>query len=119
MKIVLTGRVASKKNSKRLVKVGGRVIPISSKSWKAFEKKALEEIEPQIEEMLSPPYKVDYVFYMRGKGGTDIDNMMAGINDIVEKAGAIENDKDILEVKAKKIIQSKDYITLVNIQSKA
>lgn len=112
----IRGRVASKKNAKRLIRSRGRIIPISSKAWMAFEKSALEQLGYLGEAIkLKPPYKIDYEFYMRGKGATDLDNMIAGINDILEKGGLIGNDKHVHEIQATKYLDSKEYETVVRI----
>jgi len=111
--INIYGRIPSKKNSKRIVRNGGKTFVISSKNWMDFEKAQLPRIEALSN--LKSPYKVDYKFYLKGKGNTDIDNMMAGINDLFEKAGVIDNDKNILHVTAEKIIGADEYKAEVTI----
>lgn len=113
----IQGRVASKKNNKRLVKTrGGRMIPISSQAWMKFHKEATKQLKAQGIKKLKAPYQVEYMFYMKGKAATDIDNMMAGINDIIEKLGIVTNDKHILRVVAEKVTDEPYYETVVTIK---
>lgn len=60
------------------------------------------------------PYSVTYTFNRKGKITGDIDNLMASINDILEEANVIENDKYIYEVYAK-IVHGKENVTVVKI----
>ncbi len=64
-----------------------------SKAYTAFEKDALKQLKTQSFEKFETQVRVDYIFYMKGKMSTDVDNMIAGINDILELAGVLENDK--------------------------
>lgn len=115
------GRVASKKNSKQIAhnRYTGQTFITSSKAFKSFE----ADVLPRLEELafkgmrLSPPYVTSYRFEMKGKGATDLDNMIASINDIMEKAGIIEDDKYIERYvePTEKVAGCKDYIAKITV----
>lgn len=114
--LTLLGRPISKKNSKSLIKVKGRIIPISSKQYRAFEKDALKQLERAQTKFFSGKVFVNYVFYMKGKLSSDGDNLEAGINDILQKAGIIVDDKNITEWHGKKVEGCEDWKTEVTIK---
>lgn len=116
MEFRLLGRVASKKNSKRLVRLkSGRVIPISSKAWMEFAKTAIKEVKSlyNSNEPIKAPYYIEYVFHLKGKGRVDLDNMIAGINDILQEAGVISDDNEVVRIKATKVLGFPDYMTYI------
>lgn len=96
IKFELPMRIIAKKNSKQLVPVHGRYIPVTSKEYKEFAKNALDYLQfyrPKLP--LKPPYTASYLIYMKGKQFADLDNMIASLNDLMEEAGLIENDRYI------------------------
>lgn len=111
----IEGRVASKKNGWRPVVSGKRVFMIPSNAWKKFEKHALKQLELAGQPKLEKPLYAEYTFNLKGKGYIDLDNLVAGINDVLEKAGIIENDRDIMEIHAEKVLNAENYETLVRI----
>ena len=95
-------RILSKKNSKQIALAGnGRRYVVSSKSYSEYEKLALDYLTlvvlPTIKTLPKPPYKASYDIYFKGKYEADLDNLIASINDVLEKAGIITNDKMIRE----------------------
>lgn len=113
MEIVIQGRVISKKNNVRY----NRGFATHSKSWFRFEREALHELGKLKLKYIKPPYKINYTFYMKGRGATDVDNMIAGINDILQKAGVIEDDKHVHSGGFDKVLNSDSYYTVVNVES--
>lgn len=111
--ITILGRPISKKNSKRLVPIRGRMIPICSKAFNNFHKDALSQLTGC--RKLKPPYAVSYRFNMKGKLDTDIDNMVSGINDILQDAGIITDDKYITHINAIKISECKEWESVITI----
>ena len=107
--IKIQGRPISKKNSKLLIKVRGRTIMIPSKAYNEFRKDALVQLGKM--KPLEPPYAVSYLFRMKGRLDTDIDNMIAGINDILQEAGAITDDKYITNITATKISGCDEWLS--------
>jgi len=113
--ITVTGRPISKKNSKRIITVRGRPILISSKAYLLFEKSALWQLKAY-KERHQGPVEVHYVFEMKGKMDTDFDNLISGLNDVLEKAGIIDNDKNIQFGSFAKYHGFKDWRTLIKIE---
>lgn len=112
MQLIITGRPISKKNSKRII--GGRSPRLmSSDAYIRFEENALSQIESK--RCLKGKLDISYVFYMKGKLDSDLDNMIAGINDILEKAEVIENDKNIVSMSAIKMHGANDWKTEIEI----
>lgn len=91
----LIGRPASKKNSRQNFINHGRMISLPSKAYASFEKDALTQLLYVKRPQWEVPVQVLYVFYQKGKLSQDVDNAMASINDIVQKAGIIVDDKQI------------------------
>lgn len=114
MRITIIGRPISKKNSKQLIPVRGRTIMIPSKAYNQFRKDALKQIIPNGQ--IADPYYVRYEFQMKGKLDTDIDNMIAGINDILQEAGVFKDDKLIKKIEAVKVGGYDDWKTIIEIE---
>ena len=110
MKLKIIGRPISKKNNRR----NFRNISLPPKAYGPFEKSAVQQLS-----IYNIKYtgllKVHYVFHMKGRLDTDVDNMMAGINDILQVAGIIENDKFIIDGTFKKVAGCTDWLTEVEI----
>lgn len=116
MNISIIGRPISKKNSRRNY---GKV-SLPSVAYVKFEKLALVQIETAIKidklKQIKGNVIILYKFFMKGKLDSDCDNMIAGINDILQKSGLIENDKFITEGWFKKISNNKDWRTEIKIE---
>ena len=118
IRLEITGRVAPKKNSRKM-RVNfrhGYHYTVPSDAFEAYKEHFLDEAVKQYDGApLKPPYFIQYTFHMKGKGATDGDNMEGSINDLLQDAGIIENDKDILEWHGKKILKAKEYVTVIEI----
>lgn len=118
IRLEIRGRVRSKKNSRKM-RVNyrhGYHYTVPSDAFEAYKESFLEQIATLIPpEPLKPPYHVKYAFYMKGKGATDGDNMEGSVNDIMQEAGIIGNDKDILSWEGKKILKAKEYLTVIEV----
>lgn len=98
MKIVLTGKVISKKNSKKVGvnKYTHRLYVSTSNAWKEFEADALRQLEEYRKlDHFEGKVCIDYIFYYQGKSWLDVDNAITGINDLLQSSGIIRNDRDI------------------------
>lgn len=121
MMISIPGRVPSKKNSRRqfLNRKTGKRFSVPSAAFERYKTDALASILPKRRKILldrpDPPYSVRYVFRMTGKAATDVDNMVASINDILQDAELIEDDREIEHIEAWKIFGCDRYETLVSI----
>lgn len=115
-KIRLPFRVASKKNSKRIITTGRYPRMIPSKYYVEFEAKAIKYLEENYSNIkFEGAVYIDYKFFMKGKLDADADNLEAGINDVLEKTGIIDNDKNIIEHHTKKIADNEDFLTVLEI----
>lgn len=92
--IEIRGRPISKKNSRRIFMRAFKPVVLPSEAYMKFEESALEQLK-NCSVTFRGKIHVDYIFAFKGKLETDVDNAIAGINDILEKAGVIENDKFI------------------------
>ncbi len=113
--LIIEGRVASKKNSKRIVKRGYRTFLIPSSAYETFKSKAVSQIKKQTFDFYTEKIKVKYTFFLKGKLRIDIDNAIASINDILQDAGVIIDDNNIIELHAKKVNGSKECLTKIDI----
>ncbi len=110
-KIEITGRPISKKNTRIPLKNG---MNIPSKAFRNFEKQALYQLLG-IKDHYDGRCKVNYIFQMKGKLDSDCDNMIGGINDILQKAGIIADDKNITEGLFRKIAGNQNWKTVIEI----
>lgn len=107
---VIPGRVVSKKNSKRIVSIGGnskRQYVIPSEAYLVWSRHALVELRQQrimnLSIALSGPLELEIRFYFQNhQHELDLDNCLGGPLDVLQKAGIIENDKQIVAIRAEK-----------------
>lgn len=118
--IDIEGRVYIKKNSRRIFKTRtGRTMNLPSKNFEVFKESALWQLK-KYKEKLKPPYEVAYIFYIKGKQDADLDNLIASVNDVLEDAGIIENDKLIMKfLDPEKILHQDDFKTRIIIYEKS
>jgi len=103
MKLTLTGRPITKKNSQQIVltKTGRRYV-IQSKQYLAYEKDCLWQIiaqrhlHPEMSETIIDKINLQALYYMPDKRIPDLLNLLQATADILEKARVIDNDKDIV-----------------------
>ena len=118
IRLEVFGRVKSKKNSRKM-RVNfqrGYHYTVPSDAFEEYQESFILQVRHLIPpEPMKPPYHVKYLFYMKGKGATDGDNMEGSVNDIMQEAGIIGNDKDILSWEGKKILKAKEYLTVIEI----
>lgn len=89
MKIVLYGRIPSKKNSK--VRTGKRLIP--SKQYILWERLQIDYLNTLwIKELKLNKVKIDYHFYMPDARKTDLSNKIESINDMFVEHWLLEDD---------------------------
>ena len=110
LSLKINGRVISKKNSKRAIRAGGRLLFIPSKAYEAFKEDCLLQLSG-IKSYFDKPIEVKYEFKLKGKLDSDIDNLQSSINDILMDTGIIEDDKLITSVIATKLPGFKEFET--------
>lgn len=114
IQIVLPGSIRSKKNSKIPTIIGGkkkprRAIILPSKAYQTWEKAALSEVKaqyPHLEPIISDVH-VRAIAYIRG-GLPDLSGMTESVGDCLEKAGVIQNDKQIKSWDGSRVLRDKD-----------
>jgi hypothetical protein len=93
-KITIPGQVPSKKNSKRLITVHGRTIPISSKAHEEWHRVALAHIlyGEKRHPVLEHVEFVHVTIYSKTKGRFDLSNKVEAVMDILVDAGVLLDD---------------------------
>lgn len=96
--ITLPGRPATKKNSMTVVNAGGRRIPIQGKAFKEYEKACLVYLKTyKGDRFTGEPIHMCARYYMPNRRSwPDLVGLLQATCDILEKAGIINNDRDIV-----------------------
>ena len=92
MTITLYGDPRTKKNSQRLVHLGGRMIPLTSKAYSDYERDCLAQITGDKRKAIDCPVNVQAVYYMRTRRRVDLTNLLEATDDILTAAGVILDD---------------------------
>jgi Holliday junction resolvase RusA-like endonuclease len=105
--ITILGAVKSKKNSKRIINTCRVPLLISSRSYLAWEAAALPQVRKQWEGR--PPIDGDVRvvarIYQGPRQSIDLTNAVEGTWDVLEKAGVLKNDYQIV---AAQLTRSRD-----------
>ena len=99
IEITLKGEPVSKKNSYKIGKYGGLYKPEKITEW---ENDCYTQIREQNVPMLAAKYKIHYMAFL--KRDKDIDNVIVSVNDVLQNAAVIDNDKNIIKIEAEKIV---------------
>lgn len=120
-KITIEGRVISKKNSRKSrsatnKKTGKRyTFMVPSDAFEDFEETALWQLKA-CRERFTGDVCIHYAFEIKGKMRIDVDNAIASINDILQKAGIIDNDENVIKGSFEKIRGAQDWKTRLIIE---
>ena len=79
----------TKKNHQQIIRAGGRPIPIQSKAYRDYEKEAVRYL-PEFH--IDKPVNVSCQFYMKTHRRVDLVNLLQAVDDILVKAGTLEDD---------------------------
>lgn len=113
--MILTGRVISKKNSKRIFRLkNGRTISLPSTAFETFKTSYLWQLKRCIKH--KGRVKIAFEFHLKGRMDQDIDNAVTSVLDILQEAEIIENDKLVMEIYARKEYGYKDFETIITIE---
>lgn len=97
LSLSIDGRPISKKNSRRFIPSRKRgILSLPSESYEHFAESAGWQLKT-VKTRFTLPVSIAYVFEMKGHLDADVDNLIAGVNDILQRAGIIENDSLIYE----------------------
>ena len=106
LELHLEDRIITKKNGKIISfnRSTGRPFIRSKECFKVFEEKSMLLLKSQAagEKFLGRVY-IDYVFFVKGAQIVDTDNMQTTINDLLQDAGIITNDRNNVEGHYKRI----------------
>lgn len=91
-RIKIFGDPRTKKNSQRIIRAGGRYIPIPSKQYKDYEKAAGQYLEPWKGLKIAEPVNVRAHYYMKTRRKVDLTNLHEALHDILVKYGVLEDD---------------------------
>jgi len=94
MKLTLYGKPITKKNSMRIISCGGRPRLIQSKAYVEYETDCLRQIANR-QEPLTGKTHVNCQYWLKDRRIPDLLNLLQATADILEKAGIIDNDKNI------------------------
>lgn len=89
MKLIIKGRIPSKKNSKNIVVRGGKPLIISSKRYRKWEEEHLWLLKGQ--DNIETPVACTLTFYAPDKRITDLSNKCESIMDLLVEARIIED----------------------------
>lgn len=91
-RIILAGRIPSKKNSKRVFRSGGRTVVASSRNHNIWHRKAFFEIKEQKARPMTGPLSVKMTFWLPDNRKSDLTNKAESVMDLLVDAGIIEDD---------------------------
>ena len=92
-KLWISGRIPSKKNSKRIVIRNGKPRLLSSKDYLSWERGAILEIKARWQEKkIARCESITYDFLFPDKRVRDLSNSVEGVNDALVVAGVLTDD---------------------------
>lgn len=92
MHITIPIAPVSKKNSQRLLKYGGRLMPVPSAAYSRYETAAGYHLRPRPEKPLTGPLEVRCLYYMPTRRRVDLVNLLEATCDVLVRYGIIEDD---------------------------
>ena len=97
LKLTLQGRPTTKKNSSRVVRMGGFTKVLPSKAFVEYEKGCLWQLMRHKRHRFTTPVHLKCLYYMPDKRAyPDLQGLLQATADILEKAGILENDRLIV-----------------------
>jgi Holliday junction resolvase RusA-like endonuclease len=94
--IKIPGRPVPKKNNMMARCVNGKPLIIQSKNYREYEKMALLSLADYQGPRFNCPVQVKASYWLADNRRPDLNNLMAATADILEKAGILKNDRDIV-----------------------
>lgn len=96
VRLVIPGQPVTKKNSQVVRCIGGKPVVIQSKAYRRYEKTALEALKDYQGPRFSGAVEITAHYWLKNNRRPDLNNLLGGTSDILEKAGVIRNDRDIV-----------------------
>ena len=94
--LTIPGQPATKKNSQVARCVNGKPLVIQSKAYRAYEKAALKALLAYQGERFLGPVAVTVAYWLKDNRRPDLTNLLQATADILEKAGVIRDDRNIV-----------------------
>lgn len=116
--INLVGRPISKKNNRTLIRRGRATISIPSAAYQRYQEDCMWQLKKYRKSFGDETISADFIFSMKGKLDTDIDNMVSGVLDILQDAEVFPDDKKVVEIHAIKVPGCKDWGAQINLKAK-
>lgn len=98
MKLTILGNPITKKNHQQIVKIGTRHSLIQSKQYRQYENDCLWQIPGSSKILISEPVNVKCIYYMQTRRRVDLVNLLEATNDILVKAGVLDDDNSRIVV---------------------
>ncbi len=95
-RLIIPGQPITKKNSQVIRCIKGIPLVQSSKAFRAYEKSALKIIQASSGEKFTGPIFVRVLYWLKNNRRPDLTNLLQATADILEKAGVIDNDRNIV-----------------------
>ena len=93
LSLTIYGAPRTKKTSQQIIKVGGHPRLVQSKAYRDYEKDAIRQIEEAHKTWhIDYPCEVKCIFYRPSKIRVDLTNLLEAIDDILVKAGVLQDD---------------------------
>lgn len=106
--IVIQGAPRTKKNSQRIIKIGGHYSIIPSKAYKEYEKSAGSQIKAK--EAIDYPINVKVLYYMPTRRRVDLVNLLEATLDILVRYNVIsdDNSKVVVSMDGSRVLYDKE-----------
>lgn len=95
-KLIITGQPVTKKNSTVVRCLNGKPLVLPSKAYRAYEKHAIRLLKAEAGQTFSGLIAVRVLYWLKDNRRPDLTNLLQATADILEKAGMITNDRNIV-----------------------
>ncbi len=118
MTLTLSGRIPSKKNSRRHFMVGGRRVVVPSQAYETWHTEWVLRLRSQRPTTpLTGSLTLTLHLHLKGRIDQDLDNAVASVLDLFQDAGIIDNDRHITELHLYKHSGAPDFSATVAVHS--
>lgn len=110
MKIIIPGNPITKKNSQRIVLIGGKPRILPSKNFKEYEARAALFM-PKMKLPIIEAVNVKCLYYMETHRRVDLCNLMEATHDILVRYGILEDDNSLIvwAVDGSRVLYDKEH----------
>lgn len=102
MKIIFHGQPVTKKNSRQIVNAGGKTVILPSEAYMEYAIWCIRQIKYSQMKKIDHPVQIKYEYFMGSKRKTDLDNLIAATNDILQAGEVLADDAWIMSLEAVK-----------------